>query len=73
MLFTGDAFELTNGIEKNDQLERCQKIHVDVLKVPHHGSQVTTVPSYFTMLVLQYTLLVVVHQHMATQPSNFST
>jgi hypothetical protein len=86
MLFTGDAFELTNGIEKminwNDARKLTadnttltqfgfstkpqmissngnlmhwlsgdettnQKIHVDVLKVPHHGSQVTTEPILF--------------------------
>lgn len=85
-MFTGDAFELTNGIEKmtnwNDARKLTadnttltqfgfstkpqmiisngnlmhwlsgdettdQKIHVDVLKVPHHGSQVTTEPILF--------------------------
>ncbi|KAL5589347.1 hypothetical protein FOVSG1_011214 [Fusarium oxysporum f. sp. vasinfectum] len=86
LLFTGDAFELGQGIEKmanwnnarrdtfnNKTLEEYrftpirdakssagnimnwlsgdettnQKVHVDVLKVPHHGSQVTTEPTLF--------------------------
>ncbi|RBR11760.1 hypothetical protein FVER53590_30392 [Fusarium verticillioides] len=38
----GNIMNWLSGDEKTNQ-----KIHVDVFKVPHHGSQVTTEPTFF--------------------------
>lgn len=48
MLLTGDghAREILKGLEKTGKLDRDGRIHVDVLKVQHHGAEHNTDPAF---------------------------
>jgi hypothetical protein len=49
MLLTGDALgnEVMEGLEKNGLMEVGGKIHFDLIKLPHHGSQNNTALDFF--------------------------
>jgi glyoxylase-like metal-dependent hydrolase (beta-lactamase superfamily II) len=49
MLFTGDGLysDILEGLEEAGLLDDKQSIHLDVLKVPHHGSNRNVSPGFF--------------------------
>ncbi len=49
ILLTGDGSgdDIIEGLTKNAMLDKHGKFHVDVLKVPHHGSDRNVSPEFF--------------------------
>lgn len=49
MLLTGDALgkDVLEGLERAKLLEKGGTMHVDLLKLPHHGSQRNVAPDFF--------------------------
>ena len=49
ILFTGDGLgqDIVDILSKNEMLDQNGKFHVDVLKVPHHGSDRNTSLEFF--------------------------
>jgi beta-lactamase superfamily II metal-dependent hydrolase len=49
ILFTGDgsAHDIVEVLSKNAMLDKQGKYHVDILKVPHHGSDRNVSPRIF--------------------------
>jgi len=56
VLFTGDgsADDVINALTKASMLDRQGKFHVDVLKVPHHGSDRNVTPDFFNTVTADY-------------------
>ena len=56
MLLTGDARgdKILEGLEKLKLLKPRGKIHVDILKVPHHGSSRNMEPNFFERIIADY-------------------
>jgi hypothetical protein len=52
MLLTGDGLgrEIIEGLEKQGLLEPGGKVHFDLIKLPHHGSQNNVAPDFFERL-----------------------
>lgn len=58
MLLTGDARGdyLIEGLKAEGLLDAAGKLHVDILKMPHHGSDRNVDPSYFTTITADHYL-----------------
>ena len=56
ILFTGDgsADDVINALSKGSMLDNQGKFHVDVLKVPHHGSDRNVSPDFFNTVTADY-------------------
>jgi hypothetical protein len=56
ILFTGDGLgkDIIDVLSKNMMLDKDGKFYVDVLKVPHHGSDRNTSPEFFKTVVASY-------------------
>lgn len=52
ILLTGDARsdDIMSGLEANKLLDKNDRIHVDILKMPHHGSERNLNPDFFKMV-----------------------
>jgi ribonuclease BN (tRNA processing enzyme) len=59
ILFTGDGLgqDVVEMLSKNEMLDKNGKFHVDVLKVPHHGSDRNTSLEFFSTLDAKYYIL----------------
>jgi beta-lactamase superfamily II metal-dependent hydrolase len=49
ILLTGDGRcdDIYDGLKKNEFLTTSGKLHVDILKIPHHGSNANMKPEFF--------------------------
>lgn len=56
ILFTGDGLgkDIIDVLAKNMMLDKDGKFYVDVLKVPHHGSDRNTSPEFFKTVIASY-------------------
>jgi beta-lactamase superfamily II metal-dependent hydrolase len=56
ILFTGDGSsdDVINGLSKYSMLDNQGKFHVDVLKVPHHGSDRNVTPEFFKTIMADF-------------------
>jgi beta-lactamase superfamily II metal-dependent hydrolase len=56
ILFTGDGLgqDVVDMLSKNEMLDENGKFHVDVLKVPHHGSDRNTSLDFFNTVNAKY-------------------
>jgi hypothetical protein len=56
ILFTGDGLgrDLIDQLSKNKMLDNNGKFYVDVLKVPHHGSERNTSLEFFKTVIAEY-------------------
>jgi beta-lactamase superfamily II metal-dependent hydrolase len=56
ILFTGDgsADDVINALSEGSMLDNQGKFHVDVLKVPHHGSDRNVTPDFFNTVTADY-------------------
>ena len=56
ILFTGDGLgqDVVDILSKNAMLDQNGKFHVDVLKVPHHGSDRNTSLEFFKAIIAKY-------------------
>ena len=56
ILFTGDGSgdDIVEVLSKNAMLDKQGKFHVDVLKVPHHGSDRNVSPEFFNAVTADY-------------------
>jgi len=56
ILFTGDGSsdDVITALSKDSRLDNQGKIHVDILKVPHHGSDRNVSPDFFNKVTADY-------------------
>jgi hypothetical protein len=56
ILFTGDGVgeDVVDTLSQNTMLDQNGKFYVDVLKVPHHGSERNTSPDFFNTINAEY-------------------
>lgn len=56
ILFTGDGIgnDIVDMLSKNHMLDKNGKLYVDILKVPHHGSDRNTSPEFFDTVNADY-------------------
>jgi len=56
ILFAGDGSSdnVINTLSKDSMLDNDGKFHVDVLKVPHHGSDRNVTPEFFNIVTADY-------------------
>lgn len=56
ILFTGDGSsdDIINALSTNSMLDNQGKFHVDILKVPHHGSDRNVTPDFFNKVTTEY-------------------
>jgi hypothetical protein len=56
ILFTGDGLgrDVLDLLSKNKMLDKNGKFYVDVLKVPHHGSERNTSLEFFNTVIAEY-------------------
>jgi beta-lactamase superfamily II metal-dependent hydrolase len=56
ILFTGDGLghDIVDMLSRNAMLDNDGKFYVDVLKVPHHGSERNTSPEFFNTVIAKY-------------------
>lgn len=56
ILFSGDGSgdDIVEVLSKNAMLDKEGKFHVDVLKVPHHGSDRNVLPEFFNSVEADY-------------------
>jgi beta-lactamase superfamily II metal-dependent hydrolase len=56
ILFTGDGIgnDIVDVLSKNALLDSKGKFYVDILKVPHHGSERNTTPEFFNTVRAEY-------------------
>jgi beta-lactamase superfamily II metal-dependent hydrolase len=54
--FTGDGSrdDIINVLTRNTMLDKQDKFHVDILKVPHHGSDRNIPQEFFNTLIADY-------------------
>ena len=59
ILFTGDGLgpDVIDILSKNAMLDQSGKFHVDVLKVPHHGSDRNTSLEFFNTVNAKYYII----------------
>jgi ribonuclease BN (tRNA processing enzyme) len=59
ILFTGDGLghDIVDMLSKNSMLDKNGKFYVDVLKVPHHGSDRNTSPEFFETVAANYYII----------------
>ena len=59
ILFTGDGVGqgVVEVLSKNLMLDRNGRFHVDVLKVPHHGSDRNTTREFFNTVIAEYYII----------------
>ena len=59
ILFTGDGlgYEIVDMLSKNEMLDKKGKFYVDVLKVPHHGSDRNTSAEFFDTIYANYYII----------------
>lgn len=59
ILFTGDGLgqDVVEMLSKNEMLDKNGKLHVDVLKVPHHGSDRNTSLEFFNIVNASYYII----------------
>lgn len=59
ILFTGDGLgqDIVDILSKNALLDTNGKFHVDILKVPHHGSDRNTSPEFFNTVIAKYYII----------------
>lgn len=59
ILFTGDALahDIVEMLSKNNMLDKNGKFYVDVLKVPHHGSDRNSSPDFFDTVNANYYII----------------
>jgi beta-lactamase superfamily II metal-dependent hydrolase len=59
ILFTGDAIahDIVEMLSKNQMLDKNGKFYVDVLKVPHHGSDRNASPEFFETVIANYYII----------------
>jgi len=59
ILFTGDAIahDIVEMLSKNNMLDKNGKFYVDVLKVPHHGSDRNSSPDFFDTVNANYYII----------------
>jgi hypothetical protein len=59
ILFTGDSIgdDVVEVLSRNSMLDRKGKFYVDVLKVPHHGSDRNTSPEFFETVNARYYII----------------
>ena len=57
LLFTGDGLgdNIIELLSKRELLDSQGRLHVDILKVPHHGSERNVSEQFFELLLLMYT------------------
>ena len=56
ILFTGDGVgqDVIKILSKNKMLDKNGKFHVDILKVPHHGSDRNVTEEFFDIVTADY-------------------
>ena len=56
ILFTGDGSgdDIIDVLSRNDMLDKQGKYHVDILKVPHHGSDRNVSRNFFKTVTADY-------------------
>ena len=56
ILFTGDGSgdDIIEALSRNAMLDKQGKFHVDILKVPHHGSDRNVSPEFFNTVIADY-------------------
>ena len=56
ILLTGDARgdKILEGLELVERMEKGGKLHVDILKVPHHGSSNNLAPDFFERIIANH-------------------
>jgi hypothetical protein len=56
ILITGDGREddIIEGLERAGLLDNFGRIHVDILKIPHHGSMANVTPEFFTRVTADH-------------------
>jgi hypothetical protein len=56
ILFTGDGSsdDVISALSKDSRLDNQGKFHVDILKVPHHGSDRNVTPDFFNKVTADY-------------------
>src|SRR6185312_11229170 len=59
ILFTGDGLgrDVIDQLSKNKMLDKNGKFYVDVLKVPHHGSERNTSIEFFKTVIAEYYII----------------
>lgn len=59
ILFTGDGLgqDVVDMLSRNRMLDKNGKFHVDVLKVPHHGSDRNTSQEFFNIVYAEYYII----------------
>jgi hypothetical protein len=59
ILFTGDGlgYDIVEMLSKNHMLDKNGKFYVDVLKVPHHGSDRNSSPEFFNTVNANYYII----------------
>jgi hypothetical protein len=59
ILFTGDGVgqDIVEILSKNNMLDKNGRFHVDILKVPHHGSDRNTTQEFFNTIVAEYYII----------------
>ena len=59
ILLTGDGSgdDIVNILKKNDMLDKQGRFYVDVLKVPHHGSDRNVSPEFFNTVSANYYII----------------
>ena len=59
ILFTGDGLgrDVIDQLSKNKMLDKNGKFYVDVLKVPHHGSERNTSLEFFNTVIAEYYII----------------
>jgi hypothetical protein len=59
ILFTGDGLghDVINILSKNAMLDQRGRFYVDVLKVPHHGSDRNASPEFFKTVIAKYYII----------------
>lgn len=59
ILFTGDGIgqDIIQTLSKNEMIDENGKFHVDVLKVPHHGSDRNTSLAFFNTVYADYYII----------------
>jgi len=59
ILFTGDGLgqDVVEMLSRNRMLDKNGKFHVDVLKVPHHGSDRNTSQEFFSIVYAEYYMI----------------
>jgi hypothetical protein len=56
ILFTGDGSgdDIIKVLKRNTMLDKQGQFHVDILKVPHHGSDRNVSPEFFNTVIADY-------------------